>query len=176
VIAVLVGFGAGLLFGIGLVIARATDPAVVLGFLDVTGAWNPALIGLMAGGAATFGLLYRLARRRGSPIAAPTLWVPNERPLDARLFIGTALFGVGWGLVGLCPGPAVTALFGGNASGRVFVLAMLAGIAVAPQTQRKALEPGDTPRVRNGVPLLPSRGPGAPKVTMQFVNELLDEP
>jgi uncharacterized membrane protein YedE/YeeE len=133
VIAVAIGFAAGLLFGAGLVIARATDPAVVLGFLDVTGAWNPALIGLMAGGSVTFGLLYRLARRRGSPIAGPKLWVPNERPIDARLFVGTALFGLGWGLVGLCPGPAVTALFGGNASGRVFVLAMLAGIAVAPR-------------------------------------------
>ena len=132
-IAVLVGFGAGLLFGAGLVIARATDPAFVLGFLDVTGAWNPALIGLMAGGAATFGLLYQLARRRGSPIAAATLSIPNERPLDARLFIGTALFGLGWGLVGLCPGPALTALFGGKGAGRVFVVAMLAGISVAPR-------------------------------------------
>ncbi len=137
-IAVLVGLGAGLLFGAGLVIARATDPAVVLGFLDVAGAWNPALIGLMAGGAATFGLLYRLARRLGSPIAAPTLWVPHERPIDARLFVGTALFGLGWGLVGLCPGPAVTALFGGNGSGRVFVAAMLAGIAVAPRSASRA--------------------------------------
>jgi len=135
-IAVLVGFAAGLLFGAGLVLARATDPAVVLGFLDVTGAWNPALIGLMAGGAATFGLFYRLARRRGSPMAAPRLWVPDERPVDARLFIGTALFGLGWGLVGLCPGPAVTALAGGNTNGRLFVLAMLAGIAVAPRGRR----------------------------------------
>lgn len=135
-IAVLVGLVAGLLFGAGLVIARATDPAVVLGFLDVTGAWNPALIGLMAGGAATFGLLYRLARRRGSPLAAPRLWIPNERPIDGRLFIGTALFGFGWGLVGLCPGPALTALVGGNGSGRVFVLAMLAGIALAPRVRR----------------------------------------
>ena len=136
-IAVIVGFAAGLLFGAGLVIARATDPAVVLGFLDVTGAWNPALIGLMAGGAATFGLLYRLARRRGSPVAAPRLWIPDERPIDARLYIGTALFGLGWGLAGLCPGPAITALFGSNASGRVFVLAMLAGIALARRGQRQ---------------------------------------
>lgn len=130
-IAVAVGLGAGLLFGAGLVIARATDPAVVLGFLDVTGAWNPSLIGLMGGGASTFGLLYWLARRRGSPLAAPTLHVPNERAVDARLFVGTTLFGVGWGLVGLCPGPAITALFGGTGGGRVFVLAMLAGIAAA---------------------------------------------
>lgn len=136
-IAVVVGFAAGLLFGAGLVIARATDPAVVLGFLDVTGAWNPALIGLMAGGATTFGLLYRLARRRGSPIAAPTLWIPAERAIDARLIIGTMLFGIGWGLAGLCPGPALTAVAGGNTSGRVFVGAMLAGIALAPRATRR---------------------------------------
>jgi hypothetical protein len=77
------------------------------------------------------GLLYWLARRRARPIAAPTLHVPNERPVDARIFVGTGLFGLGWGLVGLCPGPAITALFGGNGSGRVFVAAMLAGIAAA---------------------------------------------
>ena len=130
-IAVVVGLCAGLLFGAGLVIARATDPAVVLGFLDVTGAWNPSMIGLMGGGATTFGLLYWLARRRGTPIAAPTLHVPKERAIDARLFVGTGLFGLGWGLVGLCPGPAITALAGGNGSGRVFVAAMLAGIAAA---------------------------------------------
>ena len=130
-IAVLVGLCAGLLFGAGLVLARATDPAVVLGFLDVAGAWNPSLIGLMGGGATTFGLLYWLTRRRGSPLAAPALHVPNERPIDARLFVGTTLFGLGWGLVGLCPGPAITALAGGNGSCRVFVLAMLAGIAAA---------------------------------------------
>jgi uncharacterized membrane protein YedE/YeeE len=136
VIAVVVGLCAGLLFGAGLVIARATDPAVVLGFLDVAGAWNPALIGLMGGGATTFGLFYRLARLREAPIAAPTLHVPSERPIDARLFVGTAMFGLGWGLVGLCPGPAITALTGGNGSGRVFVLAMLAGIVIAPKRSR----------------------------------------
>ena len=137
-IAVGIGLCAGLLFGTGLVLARATDPAVVLGFLDVTGAWNPSLIGLMGGGAATFGLLYWLARRRGSPIAAPTLHIPKERAIDTRLLVGTTLFGLGWGLAGLCPGPAITALAGGNGSGRVFVLAMLAGIAAASLGARPA--------------------------------------
>lgn len=137
-IAVVIGLWAGLLFGAGLVVARATDPAVVLGFLDVTGAWNPSLIGLMGGGATTFGLLYWVARRRGSPLAAPRLHVPHERPLDARLFVGTALFGIGWGLVGLCPGPAITAIAGGNGSGRVFVLAMLAGIGAATLGARRS--------------------------------------
>jgi len=131
--AIAIGFAAGLLFGAGLAIARMTDPRVVLGFLDVTGAWNPSLLVVMAGAASTFGAIYWLTRRRGSPLVASALRIPGERPLDARLFVGTTLFGIGWGLVGLCPGPAVTALFGGNGSGRVFVVAMLAGIALAPR-------------------------------------------
>lgn len=129
---VAIGFAAGLLFGAGLAIARMTDPRVVLAFLDVTGDWNPSLLLVMAGAASTFGAIYWFTRRRGSPFASPALRIPDERPLDARLFVGTTLFGVGWGLVGLCPGPALTALFGGNGSGRVFVVAMLAGIALAP--------------------------------------------
>ena len=130
---VAIGFAAGLLFGAGLAIARMTDPRVVLAFLDVTGDWNPSLLLVMAGAASTFGAIYWFTRRRGSPFASPALRIPDERPLDARLFVGTTLFGLGWGLVGLCPGPALTALFGGNGSGRVFVVAMLAGIAVAPR-------------------------------------------
>ena len=133
---IVIGFAAGLLFGAGLAIARMTDPRVVLAFLDVTGEWNPALLLVMAGASSTFGLLYWLTVRRDAPLVARTLRVPQERPLDGRLFIGTTLFGIGWGLVGLCPGPAVTALFGGNVSGRVFVVAMLAGIALASRSPR----------------------------------------
>jgi uncharacterized membrane protein YedE/YeeE len=137
---IVIGFAAGLLFGAGLAMARMTDPRVVLAFLDVTGAWNPSLLVVMAGAASTFGAIYWLTRRLRSPLVAPALRIPDERPLDARLFVGTTLFGIGWGLVGLCPGPAVTALAGGNGSGRVFVAAMLAGIALAPS--RKAIRRG----------------------------------
>jgi uncharacterized membrane protein YedE/YeeE len=133
---IVIGFAAGLLFGAGLAMARMTDPRVVLAFLDVTGAWNPSLLVVMGGAASTFGAIYWLTRRLRSPLVAATLRIPDERPLDARLFVGTTLFGIGWGLVGLCPGPAVTALSGGNASGRVFVAAMLAGIALAPGRAR----------------------------------------
>jgi uncharacterized membrane protein YedE/YeeE len=143
--AIVIGFAAGLLFGAGLAIARMTDPRVVLAFLDVTGDWNPSLLGVMGGAASTFGLLYWLAIRRKTPLVAASLRVPEERPLDRRLFIGTTLFGIGWGLVGLCPGPAVTALSGGNGSGRVFVVAMLAGIAAASwSTQRRIVSQSDS--------------------------------
>ena len=138
--AIVVGFIAGLLFGAGLAIARMTDPRVVLAFLDVTGAWTPSLLLVMGGAASSFGAIYWLTRRRGAPLIARSLQIPAERPLDARLFVGTTLFGIGWGLVGLCPGPAVTALVAGNGSGRVFVAAMLAGIAMAPR--RRAARDG----------------------------------
>jgi uncharacterized membrane protein YedE/YeeE len=127
----LVGFVAGLLFGAGLVIARMTDPRVVLAFLDVAGAWDPSLLAVMGGAAATFGFLYWLTVRRRAPLLVPELRLPREAPLDRRLFVGTTLFGVGWDLVGLCPGPAVTALFGTGPSGWLFLLAMLVGISGA---------------------------------------------
>jgi uncharacterized membrane protein YedE/YeeE len=132
-VTIAIGFAAGLLFGTGLALARMTDPRVVLAFLDVTGNWNPSLLVVMGSAASTFGLLYWLAIRRRAPLVAASLRVPEERPLDRRLFVGTTLFGIGWGLVGLCPGPAVTACFGGNGSSRAFVVAMLVGIALAPR-------------------------------------------
>jgi uncharacterized membrane protein YedE/YeeE len=128
------GFLAGLLFGAGLVIARMTDPRVVLAFLDVAGAWDPSLLGVMGGAAVTFGLFYRFTVWRRSPLLVPELRLPRERPLDRQLFVGTTLFGSGWGLIGLCPGPAITALFGTGPSGWLFVAAMLAGIALAPRS------------------------------------------
>ena len=146
---IVIGFAAGLLFGAGLAIARMTDPRVVLAFLDVTGAWNPSLLLVMAGAASTFCLLYRLAIRCEAPLVAASLRVPEERPLDRRLFVGTTLFGIGWGLVGLCPGPAVTALVGSNGSGRVFVVAMLGGIVAAswrPSVARDVEDASSTQR------------------------------
>ena len=104
----MVAFLTGLLFATGLVLARMTRPDVVLGFLDVAGDWNPALALVMLGAVVTFGLLYRVSVRRGRPLLAGTLVLPRRNDLDARLFAGTAVFGLGWGLVGVCPGPAVT--------------------------------------------------------------------
>jgi uncharacterized protein len=147
--ATIVGLLAGLLFGAGLVVSRMTDPAVVLAFLDVAGAWNPALLGVMAGAASTFGLFYWIATRRGRAVLVPELRVPRERPLDARLFVGTALFGAGWGLAGLCPGPALTALAAGTPATLAFVAAMVAGIAlsgaIAQRAERRAVSQSDSP-------------------------------
>ncbi len=145
---------AGLLFGVGLTIARMTDPDVVLAFLDITGAWNPALLFVMAGAAGTFGLFYFTTLRRARPILLPRFTLPTAEGIDRRLLAGTAVFGLGWGLAGVCPGPAVTSLASGSPSVLVFVVTMVAGIklaeAVVPShaTSRKAGDPA--PQVRDG--------------------------
>lgn len=125
----LVGLACGLLFGLGLTVSGMIDPARVRGFLDLFGAWDPTLAFVMGG--ALFVALpgYRLVLRRSRPALAPAFDLPSKRDLDARLIGGAALFGVGWGLAGYCPGPAVTALALGAPATWVFVGAMLVGIA-----------------------------------------------
>ena len=122
---------AGALFGLGLVLAGMTDPAKVLNFLDVAGQWDPSLAFVMLGAIPTFALGQRLARRRPAPLLGGSF---PGRPLarvDARLLFGAALFGLGWGLYGLCPGPAVTSLGWPRMETLVFVPAMLAGMRAA---------------------------------------------
>ena len=123
-------FVSGLLFGLGLISSQMVDPAKVLGFLDVFGNWDPSLAFVMGGAVAVSSLGYLIARRRGMPFLAPRLEIPAGRELDPRLIGGAALFGIGWGLVGLCPGPALTALTFGPWQVFVFVAAMTAGMAL----------------------------------------------
>ena len=125
---ILSAFGAGLLFGLGLAISQMVNPAKVLAFLDVFGDWDPSLAFVMAAAVAVSGLGYMVARRRGVPVLAVRLEIPSRRDLEPRLLTGAAVFGVGWGLVGLCPGPALTALLLGIWQVFVFVAAMLAGM------------------------------------------------
>lgn len=108
----------GLLFAFGLVVGGMTDPARVQGFLDVFGAWNPSLAFVMGGALAVYGLLIRLLRRPPAPTVSA---------IDVRLVAGAALFGVGWGLAGYCPGPALTATAVGGPGTLLFVVAMLGG-------------------------------------------------
>lgn len=125
---VLVALAAGLTFGLGLIISQMIDPEKVLAFLDVTGRWDPSLAFVLAGAAAISGLGYFLATRRSAPVLAAQFEIPNRRDLDARLLLGAGLFGVGWGLVGLCPGPAIVALPLAGLNGVLFFAAMLAGM------------------------------------------------
>jgi uncharacterized membrane protein YedE/YeeE len=126
-----VAFGCGALFAVGLGIGGMTQPSRVLAFLDVAGEWDPRLAIVMLGAIVTYAPAYRLAIRRERPVLATAFDLPAPGKVDARLVTGAALFGVGWGLGGLCPGPALTALASGEPAALVFVFAMLAGIAVA---------------------------------------------
>ncbi|WP_322998606.1 DUF6691 family protein [Castellaniella sp.] len=123
-------FLSGLVFGLGLLVSGMAEPAKVLGFLDIAGAWDPSLV-LVMGGAVVAGLAaFRLARRRATTYLGLPLALPTARQLDRRLIVGSLVFGIGWGLVGLCPGPALVGLGSGQWQAFVFVAAMLAGMGI----------------------------------------------
>lgn len=118
---------AGTLFGLGLVVSGMSNPAKVIGFLDVAGAWDPTLLVVMAGALAVTIPGFRLLKARPRPLFAEAFQWPTREDLDARLMGGAALFGVGWGIAGFCPGPAFTALATGRMEVLLFVGAMIGG-------------------------------------------------
>lgn len=122
------GLVVGLLFGIGLAMSSMTDPAVVTGFLDLAGAWNPTMAFVMAGAVTVSLLGYRLVMRRGRPLCAEKFDVRDRNRIDRPLLAGAAIFGVGWGLTGYCPGPAIASITSGNAGVYVFLAAMVVGM------------------------------------------------
>ena len=120
----------GLIFGAGLALSDMVNPARVLGFLDVAGAWDPTLMLVMGAAIVPSAIAYLLKRRMTRPLLELQFAVPENRSLDRPLLVGAVLFGIGWGLVGLCPGPALAGLALGAWQPWVFVAAMLAGMAV----------------------------------------------
>lgn len=118
----------GCMFGIGLTIAGMTEPAKVLGFLDVIGAWDPTLALVMGGALAVTLPAFALILRRKHPLLASTFDLPSRRDIDGSLLVGAALFGIGWGLAGLCPGPAIALIFIDPELALPFLLAMLVGM------------------------------------------------
>lgn len=128
---ILASFACGLIFGLGLVLSGMANPAKVIAFLDVAGDWDPSLALVMAGAIAVVLPGYKLLQTRPAPLLAKTFNWPGKAELDGRLFGGAALFGMGWGLGGYCPGPAIVAL-GLVAPGTIlFIIAMLAGMIMA---------------------------------------------
>jgi hypothetical protein len=118
----------GVLFGLGLIISGMTNPAKILAFLDIAGAWDPSLIFVM-GGAVLVGLIaFYLAKNRTQSFLGGAMQIPTRRDVDRPLIIGSAMFGVGWGLAGFCPGPALVSLGSGELKALVFVVAMLGGM------------------------------------------------
>jgi len=121
---------AGILFGLGLAVSQMTNPAKVLAFLDVAGDWDPSLAVVMAGAVTVAVIAFRIAAGRTAPLAGGSFDLPTRRKIDTPLVMGAMVFGVGWGLAGLCPGPALTALLSGQRKAFLFVGAMLAGMVV----------------------------------------------
>lgn len=124
-------FVAGALFGLGLLISGMTRPAKVTAFLDVGGGWDPSLALVMIGAIGVFALAHRLIARRGRTLGGGPLHLPTTKYVDGALLTGAAVFGVGWGLAGYCPGPALVTAASGALPGLVFVGAMIAGMAIA---------------------------------------------
>ena len=126
----LISFACGLLFGIGLIVSQMSNPAKVIGFLDLAGEWDPSLALVMAGAVAVFSVLYRLALRRRAPLFDTRFFVPEKTRIDGRLLAGAAIFGVGWGLAGFCPGPAIVSSGFGEPRVWLFVAAVIVGMLV----------------------------------------------
>jgi hypothetical protein len=133
----LMGLCSGALFGIGLALSGMTQPGKVIAFLDVAGAWDPSLALVMAGGIAVFAPLYRVIGRNARPVFAAGFIVHSTWPLDWRLLIGAAVFGVGWGIAGFCPGPGLVSAGSGALAGVVFAGAMLLGTLVFQLARRQ---------------------------------------
>ena len=134
----LASFVCGLIFGLGLMISGMTQPTKVLGFLDIFGRWDSTLAFVMAGALAISSVGYALARHQTRPVIAAQFFWPKRTDVNRPLVIGSVLFGIGWGLVGLCPGPALENLASLSPRVFVFVMAMIAGMSVLDLWQRHA--------------------------------------
>jgi len=127
---------AGLLFGIGLMVSGMANPAKVLGFLDLAGRWDPSLAFVMVGAIVIGSIAFLLARRRQRSLLGLPMQLPASTTITPRLVIGSALFGIGWGMAGFCPGPALVALGAGYPKAVGFVMAMVAGMLVFEVMER----------------------------------------
>lgn len=153
-------FLVGVAFALGLGIGGMTSPERVLGFLDVAGAWDPSLAFVMLGAVVTYGTAFRLIIRHDRPLFAPAFVLPERRDVDGRLLAGALAFGSGWGIAGLCPGPALTALASGEPRLWAFVAAMIAGIA-AHKAAERAVARRSTPRAPSPAAAAAAREHGA---------------
>ena len=123
-------FLVGLIFGIGLILAGMTNPAKVIGFLDITGTWDPSLAFVMGGAILVAIIAFRFAKKRTVNFLGGAMRLPTSDMIDKRLVIGSLLFGAGWGMAGFCPGPALTSIGTGNPKAVIFVVAMIVGMAI----------------------------------------------
>ena len=146
-------FIVGLIFGIGLIFAGMTDPSKVIGFLDISGLWDPSLAFVMAGAILVGLIAFRFARNRTMNFLGGTIRLPTKNDIDKRLIVGSLLFGMGWGMAGFCPGPALVSLGTGSSKAIIFVISMIAGMALFESMERvmratdAATKPSDAPAI-----------------------------
>ena len=129
-------FLVGLLFGLGLILSGMTDPGKIIGFLDIFGAWDPSLAFVMMGAIAVGFVAFAIAKKRTTTILGGTLRLPTTNHIDKRLIIGSTVFGIGWGLAGFCPGPALVSMASGQIQALWFVSAMVAGMLAFEALER----------------------------------------
>ncbi|MFY7993492.1 MAG: DUF6691 family protein [Bacteriovoracaceae bacterium] len=132
----LISFLVGVLFALGLGLSGMTQTHIVKGFLDVFGEWDWRLMGVMIGAISVHAITYRLIISRTSPLLDSKFYVPTRKDIDKKLIIGAALFGLGWGWGGICPGPGIVSLVSGEMNFVVFILAMLSGMFIYKQTEK----------------------------------------
>ena len=133
---IIIALVSGILFGLGLLLAGMGDPAKILAFLDVTGNWDPSLLVTMAVAMVISGIAFQLVKKRKTSVLNCPLQIPTSKIIDKKLVIGSVLFGLGWGLGGICPGPAILLTGMGLTQGILFTLAMIAGMAIFQLFQR----------------------------------------
>jgi uncharacterized membrane protein YedE/YeeE len=134
-------FAAGLIFGVGLLLSGMTDPSKVIGFLDLAGSWDPSLLFVMGGGIAVGAFAFRTAAKRAHAFLGGAMHLPQARDIDNRLVGGSLVFGVGWGLAGFCPGPALVSFGAGQEKAAIFTAAMLGGMLIYQAAERLIHEP-----------------------------------
>lgn len=137
----LAAFAAGLLFGLGLLLSGMADPGKVIGFLDLAGRWDPSLAFVMGGAIFVGAFAFALAKRRAKSFLGGAMHIPGRRDIDARLVGGSVVFGIGWGIAGFCPGPALVSFGSGQDKAAVFVAAMLGGMLVYRAAERLMQRP-----------------------------------
>ena len=142
----IIEFLVGLLFGVGLLLSGMADPAKILGFLDLFGAWDPSLAFVMVGAIAVGFFAFALAKRRTTSFFGDAMHLPKATQIDRRLVLGNLIFGAGWGLAGFCPGPALVSMASGQPKAAVFVAAMVAGMLIHGWAERTPTRP--TPSTR----------------------------
>ena len=142
---IITALATGLIFGLGLILSGMTDPSKVIGFLDLTGQWDPSLAFVMGGAILVGVVAFQFAKGREKSLLGDVMRLPTARQVDRRLVLGSLAFGTGWGLAGYCPGPALVAVAQGGTQPLIFVVAMLAGMALYEIQDRWATAPPQKP-------------------------------